>query len=123
MTLILIPAALAALWCFRSARTVALFGIAALILWACLSSSHAQMTAIVNCRAGAHAYTVDETFCPFILRAYDDLALGYRTHTVNLLKMCTEPMFEATGHGNLDAIGRICSTLNADALMALPARH
>lgn len=87
------------------------------------TSSHAQMTSIVNCRAGAHAYTVDETFCPIILRAYDDLARGYRTHTVNLLKMCTEPMFEATGHGNLDAIGRICSTLNADALMALPARR
>lgn len=63
MTLILLPAALAALWCFRSARTVALFGIAALILWACLSSSHAQMTAIVRCQMGKAVFVLDADVC------------------------------------------------------------
>lgn len=73
LLVIIAPAGvLAALILFRWARTLALFGLGAMVVWFMTHPAHAQKTTLVQCDAGGR-YTVPDNVCDVLLEGFSKL--------------------------------------------------
>lgn len=61
---------IAALILFRWARTLALYGLAAVVIWLWVHSAHAQKSVVVQCRTGHVLQMVPDYACDALLDGY-----------------------------------------------------
>ena len=78
MEIIIIPAVISALILFRWARTLALFGLAALVLWIWAHNAHAQKRVMVECQTGHIAQNVPDYACDALTEGYQMLNFSQR---------------------------------------------
>lgn len=90
MTPILILAgAIAALICFRWARTLLIFGIAAVVLWFFVHHAHAQKSVMVQCRTGASSDVVPDYACDALLDGFAHLSTVEGKENASVMECAT----------------------------------
>jgi hypothetical protein len=108
--LFIIAGVLAALICFRWARTLLIFGIAAMAVWFFMTHAHAQQSALVQCRVGATIFrSVPDYACDALMDGFKRI-----TNDASSIAQCSGTMSRHFQNGAANGYYQPCQRMWAD---------